>query len=183
MREVDALLERFPGPVTLHMSRLRMLIGLTIHIGFAAFFIWLLLSADYAGTRGYIYSGYSLIMAWISLFFFAGLAIRVLLLFLVPGAARLTLDADGFEIAHVFRRVRHSWQDVSDVRAETAHLPGRVGGSFEQIKYDFRTERQGFATREILPIYGLSKDGFIKLMNAWRARALNCRDDLPRQRT
>lgn len=164
MSKVDAILERFPGPVTLHMSWRRKLVGLVINIGFVLFIIWLLYTGDVARTSRT--AGYDLVLAWISLFVFGALAIRGILLFLLPGAARLTLDADGFEIAYIFSRFRHSWREVSALRAETAH---------SQIKFDLHTERGGAASREVLPVYGLSKDDFIHLMNTWRGRARETR--------
>ena len=171
MRQVDDILAQFPGPVTLRVTWRRKLGGLLTGAGFVAFFTWLLLS-DYARVRGYISGTSGVIGAWISIVFFGALAIRAALLFLVPGAGRLTLDAEGFEIVHAVRRIRLSWRDVSDFRVETGQLPGRIGGPFEQIRYDVHGAPRGGTTPEVPPIYGLRRGALVALMNGWRARAL-----------
>ncbi|CEJ14291.1 hypothetical protein BN1110_04619 [bacterium YEK0313] len=172
MRQVDDILTQFPGPVTLHVTWQRKLGGLVTGAGFVAFFVWLLLS-DYARVRGYMAGTSGVIGAWISIAFFGALAIRAALLFLVPGAGRLTLDADGFEIVHIIRRIRQSWRDVSGFRVETGHLPGRIGGPFEQVRYDVHGALSGATAAEVPPIYGLRRGTLVVLLNGWQARALD----------
>lgn len=179
VRQVDAILERFPGPVALYVSRLRTLVGLALCVGLAVFFAWLLF-AEYPQTRGYISGSYGTIMAWASIALWGALAIRCVSLLLFPGVASLTLDADGFEIGYVFRRVRLPWRGVSDFRVETTYWRGRIGGPLTQILYEDLTadaERRGAAkvTRVLPEVYGrprLHRDDLARLMNEWRRRIL-----------
>jgi hypothetical protein len=179
MRQVDTILDRFPGPVTLYVSRRRTLVGLALCVGFGAFFAWLLF-AEYPKTRGYISGWYGTIMAWASIVLWGALAIRCVLLLLFPSAVSLTLDADGFEIGHVFRRIRLPWPGVSDFRVETTYWRGRIGGPLTQIFYEdlaAEAERRRAAklTRVLPEIYGrprLHRDELARLMNEWRRRVL-----------
>jgi hypothetical protein len=176
MQQVDSILKRYPGPVTLYVSRGRTLVGLALCLGFAAFFAWLLF-ADDPETRGYISDSYGTIMAWTSIVGFGALAIRCVFLLLFPSAASLTLDAHGFEIGQVFHRIRVPWRGVSDFRVETTH--GR-GGPLTQIFYEdlgAEAERRGAAklTRVLPEFYGrprLHGHEFARLMNEWRRRVL-----------
>lgn len=172
MRQVDDILARFPGPVTLRISWQRKLAGLLTGLAFIAVFSWLFLS-DYAQTRGYISGRSGVVAAWIVIAFFAVLAARAALLFLISDAGRLSLDADGFEIRHITRRVRRSWREVGAFGAETERLPSGVGGSSEWILYDVPIVRRASAGPEVPPVYGLPRDDLLDLLNRWRTRALD----------
>lgn len=178
MHQTDEILARFPGPVTLYLGRRRKLISLAVYIGYLAVCAWLLF-AEYPKTRGYLTGGYDTVMVWVSVVGCAALAGRAAILLLFPGSASLTLDADGFEIGHVFRRIRVPWRGVNDFRAEISRQ-GKVGGALKQIKYDdlaVGAERRGEAkvTRVLPDLYGqprLHGEEFAGLMNEWRRRAL-----------
>jgi len=116
-------------------------------------------------------------MGWLALLLFAGLALRAVILLLIPGTACLALDAEGFEHGHVFYRVRRPWRDVSDFRIETVNWSSRIGGLLKQIAYEMcdpGAGRRGAApVMRVMPhIYGLRRDDFVRLLNAWRERAL-----------
>lgn len=179
MPQTDSILARFPGPVTLYVNRRRKLLALAFVVGVAAVFAWLLF-ADDPTTRSYISGWYGTIMAWVTIVGCGALAIRLVILLLLPGTASLTLDADGFEIGHVFDRIRTPWQGVSDFRVETTHSPGRIGGPLKQVMYEDLAAgagRRGAAKgARILPdSYGrprLHGDELASLMNEWRRRAV-----------
>lgn len=171
MRQVDAILTKFPGPVTLHLTLNRRLLGLAFGVCGTALFVWFWMTpGGYRASYWY--------MEPLGIVFFAGLTIRAVILLIFPSAARLKLDADGFEIGHVFYRVRRSWRDVGDFSVETRHV-WRYG-PHRQVMYDTLnggTARRG-AKEKAHPVpefYGrprLHGEVLAWLMNAWRRRAL-----------
>jgi len=167
MRQTDEILARFPGPARLTMSLLRRLLGLAIFVVLTAFMAWLLLGE---GDRDrYLHGRGDLVMAWFSLAVVGAFAIRSLILLLVPGAASLTLDREGFVIGQVFRRIRTAWRDVSEIRVETKFARG---GKLTQVVCDVAGAN---ARRVVPPLYGLRRvhaEALAGLMNAWRERAL-----------
>ena len=175
MRQVDTILERFPGPVTLHVSTRRKLVGFAFSLGITVIFAWI-----WIADPGPQYRSYDRIMVPVTMLFFGGLMIRAVLLLLFPGLASLTLDVNGLEIGDAFHRIRISWRSVSGFRVETTYWPFRIGGHLRQIRYDVLdagTERLGSVkvTRVLPEIYGLPRlhgDEFAWLMNEWRQRAL-----------
>jgi hypothetical protein len=102
MRQTDGILARFPGPITLHVSRTRRIVGLAVCAGFAAFGAWLVFSEGARRIR--IFEYYDAIMSWLTFLGAGALTIREAILLLAPGAASLTLDGDGFTIGQVCDR-------------------------------------------------------------------------------
>ena len=73
----------------------------------------------------------SFLIAWFAIVFFGFCAIISIVL-LLPGAASLGLDRDGFEITSLFRRRRVRWRDASGF--EVLDLP--IRGARKQVVYD-----------------------------------------------
>lgn len=175
MRQAETILERFPGPVTLHVGRRRRLVGLAFSLAVTVVFAWI-----WIANPGPQYRSYDWVMMPVTILLFGGLTIRAVILLLFPGSASLTLDANGFEIGHVFRRIRLPWRGVSGFRVETTKWRSGFGGPLRQIMYDAldtSAERRGSAkVARVLPeIYGLPRlrgYEFAWLMNEWRQRAL-----------
>jgi hypothetical protein len=69
------------------------------------------------------------LVAWACIVFF-GLCGAIGLLNLVPGASRLLLDDDGFEIVSLFRRTRVRWADVARFGTSRMGLNTLVGFDF-----------------------------------------------------
>ena len=169
MRQADAILAKFPGPVTLHVTLNRRLIGLVFGVCGTALFIWFWMTPDR-------YRWYDWIMEPVGILFFAGLTIRAVILLIFPAHASLTLDADGFKINHVFHHIRRSWRDVSDFGVETRYYARY--GLHPHVMYDVFDS--GAARRrskkKIVPeFYGrprLHGEALARLLNAWRRRAL-----------
>jgi hypothetical protein len=169
MPQIDTILARFPGPVTLHPSRRKFLVAFVLCLGFTAFCVYLL-------TSGHLFGWQDRTMAWLSAVFFVVLMARALILLLVPSAAGLMLDDLGFEIGGIFRRRRAVWRDVSGFRVEASEQPGKD----PSIVYEVR--RPGAppqphggpttAPRMLLDNYGLPPEELVRLMNDWRGRAL-----------
>lgn len=169
MSQIDAIFARFPGPMTLHVSLNRRLLGLLIGVGGAALFIWLWMTP-------HRYHSYDWIMEPVGTLFFTGLTIRALILLLFPAHASLTLDADGFKINHVFHHVRWSWRQVSDFSVETKHV-WRYG-PHRMVMYDLldSSTARSRAKKKVVPeFYGeprLHGEALARLLNEWRQRAL-----------
>lgn len=178
-RQVEDILARFPEPVTLYFSRRRILLMLPLYVGLVAFCFWLLF-ADYPWEREYMSGPRDAVMASVSILFWSAFALRAATQLLSPGTASLKLDADGFEIRHVFRRTRTPWREVSDFRTKTKYFfPFRIGGPVEQIVYEDLAA--GPETSEakapcVLPdLYGqprIRRADLVELMNEWRRRAI-----------
>ena len=85
-------------PVTLHVTLNRRLLGLLLGICGTALFVWFWMTPG--GHRSsYWY------MEPLGIVFFAAFTVRAVILLIFPRCASLTLDADGFEIGHVFRQL------------------------------------------------------------------------------
>lgn len=165
-REVDTLLARFPGPVTLVPSRRRLLIGLALCLGLTVFCVAVLIpKLPNAG-------GYDAVMTVLSTVVCAGLALRAAILLFTPATVGLTLNTDGFTIGGFFRRPRRRWRDVGNFRVEDRGDDGR------QVMYDALTAATGprpgvVKNAHVLGnVYGLPEDDLAWLMGQWRERAL-----------
>ena len=161
-RPVDFIRGKCPGPVTLTPSRGKKLAALILSLGFAAF-------CGYILHIRFVFNWYDMMMAWISLAFFSALAVRALILLLLPRAACLTLDVDGFEVCGVFLCRRTAWQDASGFRVEKT---GR--DNHPTVTYDVLTPGTPKATNMLPDNYALSADDLAWLMEQWRHEALAC---------
>src|SRR5262245_55817618 len=92
MRQADTLLARFPGPVTLMPSRLKLALALALFAVLTVFCVAVLIPK--LSSAG----GYDAIMTVFSTLVLAALTIRTVILLIRPGTVGLTLTADGFEI-------------------------------------------------------------------------------------
>jgi hypothetical protein len=168
LRQVDTILASFPGPVTLHQGRRKFFITFMLCLGIAAFCAYLLFARHLFGWEDEI-------LMWAATLFFALCAIRALIQLLVPSAAGLTLDDDGFEIGGIFRRGRLAWRHVSSFHVGMGDQPGKQAVTYEVRSTGTGPHPQGVnarATRTLSADYGLPKDDLAWLMNAWRQQAL-----------
>lgn len=96
---------------------------------------------------------------------------------LLPGANSLRLDADGFEVEHLFRKRRYRWDDVSGFAVRNV-------GQYDDRLVSFDTAPE--VSRNLwdringaligkggyLPgTYGMAADDLAKLMTAWKKSA------------
>ena len=177
--QVDGILARFPGPVVLYISRRRIVCMLVIYLAALGLMFWLLFS-EQARTREYISGWHDIAMVCVSILFWGGLALRAVLMLLFPGAASLKLDAGGFEVGHVFRRIRLPWRDVSEFCVKTRYLfPLKIGGPVDQVIYEGLNASDGQSEPKpprVLPdLYGqprIRREELVGLLNEWRRRAL-----------
>ena len=143
------------GPMTLVPSRIKWWVIIVAGVGFAA-----LLLVNFAGNTG------ATIMAVLSVLV-AALAGAML----VPGANSLRLDADGFEVTHLFRAKRYRWSDVSDFAVHS------LGQSGEVVAFKTSDPSRGLWTRTnaallgernaYLPdTYGMKPEDLARLMTA-----------------
>lgn len=161
-RPVDFIRGKCPGPVTLYVGWRKKLLGLALSLGFTLFFVYILILAT-----GFVSGWYDTMMSWISLGIFSAMALRAVILLLVPGAASLTLDVDGFEVCGVFLCRRTSWHDARDFRVEKTGRNRHL-----TVMYDVITHG-GPKTTKLLPDnYALSADDLAWLMQQWREEAL-----------
>jgi hypothetical protein len=157
----DAIVAKFPGPVTLFPSRVRWFGILLVSMVLAAGGIHMIADRSYFG--------------WLVAGFF-GLCTIVAAAMLLPGAGALKLDRDGFEVTSLYRRHRTRWPDAT---------------GFEAVAVPFRAQRMvvyddvSLAGRSLAKLsvaiaghnaglpdtYGLAVDDLVALLKAWRARA------------
>jgi len=163
----DAILARFPGPVTLAISRLKWLTVLATGAAFVGVCVWMSLAGPDDWGRSAQWT-----VAFPGLIFFGAVMSLI-------DAGSLTLDADGFEARSWFRSVRMPWRQVSEFEVGTYSAPGRRRRT---VIYDNakRTSVSATSVREVLgrnsalpETYGLSHEGLARLMTQWRARALD----------
>lgn len=169
-REAEAILARFPGPVSLFVKRRRKLVSFAVCVGFTVFFAWLV----FVDPDRSQYRSYDWIMIPISLLFWPALAIRAAIMLLVPSIGSLTLDADGLAIKLFFQPSRISWRNVvGDFRDETTYWPGRVGGPLREITFEaiVPSAWRGVPTkakRALQNNFELPPDELAWVMNEWR---------------
>ena len=156
----DALLKRFPGPVTLFVERWKKLVVLAGCVVLAPLFFWFWYTGDN-------YKPYSWFMtpfvALVSVAFF----VKSVVLLAFPKTASPTLDADGFEIGHVFWVKRVPWHSIANF-----YMPE---GAWHVVCTQVEGEtRRGTVNgnRPLPDHYGLPKEELVLLMNGWRERAL-----------
>ncbi len=168
--KVDAILARFPGPVTLRVSRLKML---TLFAGSLAFVVCGLFLIVF------VKGGPEALVAGIASVVFFGACAVIGAVMLLPGAGSLTLDARGFEVCSLFRRHRIAWPQASRFTVATLALPGNndrrmVGYDVDRLKgFGAEFSRDTIGRNAALPdTYRLSLEELARLMTEWRQRAL-----------
>ena len=148
MDQADAILAKYPGPVTLRISRLKWLIIFTISFGVVVLVAWLL-ATNSPWLTGRAET--ALACPWIVIGSFLAFAAAILLL--APGRACLTLDADGFAWTSLFRNHRIAWRDVSEFRIEWFNA--KVGNL---VAYDVPGADPSQRARWLFDSYGLSNE-------------------------
>ena len=156
-----AILARFPGPVVLTPSRLK--------------FLWVLLGGVVLGFGGVIMIRQDKPLGWLVFGFFALVAL-VGAVMLLPGAGRLLLDAEGFEVTSLFRKHRCRWVDVSAF--EVTRLPP---ANQKMVVFDDARSKDSALAKVSRSLAGrsgglpdsfsLSYEDLAEVMNRWRARA------------
>ena len=160
--QVDLILSRFPGPVTLYPSRIKWLLVLLGCGLFTVAGLWIVSQGTPSG--------------WFPLGFFGSGSV-VAALMLLPGAGALTLDGDGFRVTSLFRSGSSRWQDVTGF--ESVSLPR---SSQRLVGYDninmagWKLAKLNVAITgrncALSDTYGLSADDLAWLMTLWRDRAV-----------
>jgi hypothetical protein len=166
--DVDAVLARFPGPVTLHVSRLKFVGLLAASLGFVVALLYMLQDDALSASATF--------KAWFGIAFVSLVAL-VPAVMLLPGAGSLTLGPDGFERVSLFIRWRRPWRRVGNF-AVGEYSPRR-GRTIRFVVYDDADVAPDNFTRRTtghnaaLPdTYGLAHEDLAGLMNQWRAHAL-----------
>jgi hypothetical protein len=167
-RDVDAILARFPGPVTLHVGRLKFLGLLAASLGFAAVLLYMLDDGALSPSATF--------KAWLGIAVF-GMCALVAAVMLLPGAGSLTLGADGFDRVTLFMTFRKPWRQVGNFtvvqysprRGRTIRFVGYDDAALAAENVNHRLSGRNAALPDT---YGLSHEDLASLMNQWRARAL-----------
>jgi hypothetical protein len=160
--DTAAILDRFPGPVTLYPSRRKWLLVLAVGAVLAVGGALMIRDGDPKG--------------WFVLIFFVAVALTAAAAML-PGAGALTLDRDGFEVTNLFRHHRTRWQDAAGftaARIPPAHQRFVVfdhAGASGKLLASVNVAIVGHSA-SLPDTYGRSADELAELMAAWRASAL-----------
>ncbi|HUI16403.1 MAG TPA: STM3941 family protein [Alphaproteobacteria bacterium] len=172
---VAAIVARFPGPVTLNVSKRRWLRFLAVGLAFAAIGGWMISLGP---------AGMTFIAGWGALVFF-GLGSVVIVVTLLPGASGLTLDREGFVMRSLFRRSTYRWSDVDEFAVSEVPL-GQGARTMKAAGFNDRSAAQGRIAQVNVALagrnsalpdsYGLAVEDLVRLMSAWRLRALARRD-------
>jgi hypothetical protein len=168
MRDPEAILEKFPGPVSLRVSLVKKLVAIALFAGFAAFMAYVL--------RQGLTVWYHIVMSWFSLIVCIGFVVRGMVVLLIPPAASLRLDAEGFEVMHIFHRERTRWRDVRSFRADEDDAD--VADDEEKAYTVTMLVAEPGRAQEVRVLpdnYGLTKEQLTGLLEEWRARALAMR--------
>ena len=165
--KVDAIIAGFPGPVALRVSRAKWLGLLAFSLAFACS-IYVIHDGSLRASGAW--------MAWLGLAF-CGICGIVAAVMALPGAARFTLRADGFETTTLFRKFRTPWQRVSDFAVSQYSMRrGRhkpfVGYNDAHYPTDNLSRRMTGYNAALPDTSDLSHNELARLMNQWRALAL-----------
>jgi hypothetical protein len=164
----DAMLMRFPGPVTLYPSRRKWTLVLMGCALFTACGVGMIVDKAPSG--------------WLVLLFFL-FGVIVAAMALLPGAGSLTLEGNSFEIKNLFRRQRVRWQDATGFKAAVIP-PSRTKlvvfddlGAKDRHRIISILNAMIVGRNGALPdTYGFSADDLAYLMSQWRERATVVRD-------
>ncbi len=162
---VSAILLRFPGPVTLHASRRKwavILLGAAVALAMPIYFL----------RSEHMTGWYEKLMVLTAIAFLA-LGGLVAIVAMLPGAAYIKIDREGFEVANLFRRTRIAWRDAANFQAS----PG-----LGLVVFDYALQKDGMFRRMTTSMagrngglpdtYGFAPADLADLMTQWRARAL-----------
>ena len=158
----DALLARFPGPVTLHASRLQQASFLALSIilnSCVTWYVWPLLTNPQVTSRpAGLFILATIILLWLMLIVGAALV-------LLTDLPRLTINARGFEFHHLFGVRRRGWDEVERFAPFLGLLiiSHTSGLSFWQ-----KINRELFLPNH----FGLGAKKLGRVMTAWCERAL-----------
>ena len=169
--KVDALLARFPGPVRLGASRLTFLGLLAVSAAFVVLCLYLLQHGGLSASGE--------MKAWVGVALF-GTGVLIFLVMLLPGAASLTLDQDGFERVTLFLRFPVPWRRVANI--SVVEMPVRrarlrlVGYDDSALPPDNTSARLSGRNAALPDSYGLRHEELAALMQQWQLRALAVQD-------
>ena len=156
------ILSRFPGVVTLYPSRRKWLVILAGCLVFTAGGFWMVRDQQMEG--------------WYVLIFF-GLGSIVAAAVMLPGAASLKLDCEGFDVTSLFRRRRTQWKDVSDFSIAAIPPSNLILVIYDDVSVEnnkiaqFSIKLTG-RNAALGDTYGLAAEDLALAMTQWRARAL-----------
>lgn len=161
LADIDIILARFPGPVTLYPSRKKWLLLVVAGLLFVAVGVWQAVGGD--GS------------AWYGVAFFA-LVSLVGITMLLPGAGQLTLDGAGFELLNLYRRSGARWKDVSHIDVTLPwpmlHFVAYDDASVSTQPLAKLAAAMRLHTGTLPDTYGLSADHLAALIMKWRERAV-----------
>jgi hypothetical protein len=169
----DALLQRFPGPVELHVPQRKTALIAVCVVIFAGV-CWAYLQAE---QPGFLVAA----LIWFCLIALV-LSVPLLVYQLIRGAS-LRLEGDGFRIKQPWKWRFIRWKDASEFGIGSTAIVEQVKGDWSTVvTYDDATIDEGNVSalsrsivgrNSALPdTYGLSAEDLQALMNGWRARAL-----------
>ena len=163
-REVDALLARFPGPVTVGIRRLRVIHFILLSLPFVAGGLWLTHQPHL----------YPIVLGWLCIAFFGGGGLFFLAL-LLPGAGTLELTGQGFTLRSLFRKDEVLWSQLIYLGGSDQYLrysyeiSSGVGESTNQPREDEDDGRLHIVdrTRRAFDNFGLPDKELVRLMQVW----------------
>jgi hypothetical protein len=156
------ILSRFPGVVALYPSRTKWVLILAGCLVFAVGGFLMIRDQQTAG--------------WY-VFVFFGLGAIVAVVVMLPSAASLKLDREGFEVTSLFRRHRTKWKDASEF-STAAIPPSNVvlvvydEATVENYKLAQFSKKLTGHNAALGDTFGLAAEDLAELMNRWRGRAL-----------
>jgi len=162
MQDTEKILGRFPGPVRLYPSRL-WAVGMLLLSIVLVIFLCFYVSGKLGSTRPH--GAYDTFMSWFSLVGLAALAVAFLIQLLFPKTICLILDADGFEIHRFAKSERVRWHDAQSFDTRIIPLPR---SNLERVVFETAKGSGALPNN-----YGLGLQDLLRLMKAWRERAVS----------
>ncbi|CAM4279897.1 hypothetical protein [Bordetella muralis] len=167
-RTAASLLARYPGPVVLRTTTIKLLVCSLLSAIFGGVILWMLLNDTLALIKQLI--------LWPGAAFFLFGSV-MLLVRAASGGTTLHLNRDGFEMKSIWNTKKVHWQDSSEFTVTSINHKLTKLVAFD----DTAVASTGMArlNRHIIghhagltETYGLTHEDLAELLNAWRARAL-----------
>jgi hypothetical protein len=171
--EIEEIVTRFPGPVTLLPSRKKWWAFIIASSGMTAACIFLLVFIYHHPSRvvGDVREAVGLSIVCATFF---GLCTGTFVIALCRGALRL--DKDGFEVTGLYRK-RYSWCEVSDFGVFSYKGTANVVFKTKKLRWTVLGKLNALLTggrSEGLPdTYGLGAAELMQLMKTWQSSATN----------
>ncbi|CDM75674.1 hypothetical protein NJB1907f44_15390 [Mycobacterium marinum] len=168
----QAALDSFPGPVTMQQPRWVTRLGLAVGVALTFTFLWFVFVG--VGDSDPHFPRAAQAFFGTLVFGTSGVLALALSISDLRNPPELVLDKRGFGIIKAHDAQNFRWSAVENFRIKSVRVHGHV---IPRVCFDeVETDRTGGQRRDMVSFpntYGLSRESFCSMMQAWRTAVLN----------